>query len=70
MVPTSANSRKNVVPFLHAGLDRAHGALRDFLRIVLALEVVGDLDRFRQRAGLVRPHDLAEQALVGSGNAD
>jgi hypothetical protein len=43
IVPTSANSRKNVV---------------------LALEVVGDLDRFRQRAGLVRPHHLAEQALV------
>ena len=49
---------------LHALLDGAHGARSDLGRIVLALEVVGDLDRFGQRARNVRPHDLAKEALV------
>ena len=50
---------------LDTGLDGAYGARGDLGRIIIALEVVGDLDRLRQRAGDVRPHDLAEQALVG-----
>jgi hypothetical protein len=53
IVPTSQNSRKKVVPFLTP------------VSIVIAFVVVGDLDRLRQRAGHVRPHDLAEQAFVG-----
>ena len=48
-----------------ADLDRAHRARRDLGGIVVALEVVGDLDGFRQRARQVRAHDLAQQALVG-----
>ncbi len=47
------------------GLDHAPGAPRHLLRVVFALEVVGDLDRFRQRARDVRPHHFAEQGLVG-----
>ena len=50
IVPTSANRRKNVVPFITPA-STPQGALRDFRRVVVALEVVGDLDRLRQRAG-------------------
>ena len=52
-------------PVHDADFDGPNGARRDLVGIVFALEVVGDLDRFGQRAGLVGPHDFAEQAFVG-----
>jgi hypothetical protein len=39
--------------------DRAHGAAGYLGWIIFALEIVGDLDRLRQGAGYVRPHDFA-----------
>ena len=48
-----------------ADFDGPDGARRDLVGIVFALEVVGDLDGLRQRAGLVGPHDFAKQAFVG-----
>jgi len=57
-----AEERRSI---LDPGLDHAPGALRHLPRVVFALEVIGDLDRLRQRARYVRPHDFAEQRLVG-----
>ena len=51
-------------PILHTGFDHPAGPLRDLLRVVVALEVVGDLDRLGQRPRHVRPHQLAKQRFV------
>ena len=50
---------------LDTRLEDPAGAPRHLLGVVLALEVVGDLDRFGERSRHVRTHSLAEQGLVG-----
>src|SRR5262249_35116654 len=48
----------------NACVEDAGGAVRDLRRVVFAFEIVGYLDRFRQRARHVRPHHFAQQRLV------
>ncbi len=50
---------------LHAGFEHPHRSLRNLGGIVVALELIGDLDRLRQRAGDVGAHDRAQERLVG-----
>jgi hypothetical protein len=45
-------------------LQGAYSASCHFDRIVLALKIIGDLDRLRQCAGNVWPHDFTEQTFV------
>src|SRR5205085_5219188 len=49
---------------LDSGLERPNRTRCDLGGIVLALEVVGNFDRFRQRPGHIRAHDLAQEAFI------
>ena len=63
--PDIGEQAKERRPVHDADFEGANGACRNLGGIVVTLEVVGDLDGFGQGARLVRPHDLAKQALVG-----
>ena len=65
--PNSSNvaeQPKEYGAVLDALLEGARGACGHFYGVVVALEIVGDLDRLGERAGNVRPHDVPQEAFV------